>query len=168
MNSESSQMHRELQRLMERCKAEAIATETEAATLRSMGYVPASEEWSSMLADLAARQPELRRLQLAAVMAKIAVCDALAGQSQALATAGRAAAELIEAAERARDDVLEKTMTDAPESGDVADDTERTPHQTAVYYTTMFFDEVVTWASEILDAAEEEVGGLWSTAAKRP
>jgi hypothetical protein len=161
-------MRRELQRLMERCKAEAIATETEAATLRSMGYMPAGDEWSSMLADLAARQPELRRLQLAAVMAKIAVCDALAGQSQALATAGRAAAELIEAAERARDDVLEKTMTDAPESGDVADDTERTPHQTAVYYTTMFFDEVVTWASEILDAAEEEVGGLWSTAAKRP
>ncbi|MFT2815552.1 hypothetical protein [Leifsonia sp. A12D58] len=163
MNKESEQMRRTLKRLMEDAKAEAKATETEAASLRDKGIVIPSQRLSTILTEAASIQTEVRRLQLASVIAKIQVCKASHGpESRALAAAGSEAAELIEAAERSRVDELEKAMRLAAVIDDGTEENAEKSYQTALFYTTVFFDEVVRQATELLDAADDEAGGLWS------
>lgn len=169
MNDESTQMHRELQHLMADAEAEVRANETEAASLREQGYAIVSEEWSAMMAEVASAHEGMRRTQLALVNAKIEVSKAIYGpRSRAFAAAGRQAADLIEAAERARDDVLEKAMKPAAEPHDATGEEARKHYQSALFSTTIFFDKVVRQATELLEAAEGDVSDLWMEHAHRP
>lgn len=160
MNEESVQLHSRLQRLMAEAEAQARASETEAASLRKQGHTIVSEQWSAILAEVASAQEDVRQLQLALVHKKVEFSRAGHGaQSQAFAAAGRKAADLIEAAERARDDVLEKAMTPAREINDATAEMARKRYESALFSTTIFFDEVVRQATELLEAAEDGTSG---------
>ncbi|GAA3887965.1 hypothetical protein GCM10022381_32370 [Leifsonia kafniensis] len=162
-------MQQKLQRLMAEAEAEARANETEAALLRKQGYRIVSEEWSALMAEAASSQQDVRRTQLNLINAKIEVSKLISGpRSRAFAAAGRQAADLVAAAERAREDALEKAMTHTAEINDATDEEARKRYQSALFSTTVFFDEVVRQAAELLEAAEADVSDLWKERAQRP
>lgn len=169
MNEESAQMHRELQQLMAKAETEARAIEVEAALLRKQGYAIVSDEWSAMMAEVTSAHEGTRWTQLALVNAKIEMSKAIYGpRSRAFAAAGRQATDLIEAAERARDGVLEKAMKPAAEPNDATGEEARKHYQSALLSTTIFFDEVVRQATELLEAAEDDVSDLRKERAQQP
>ena len=169
VNEELVEMDRKLRHLMADAEADARATEKEATSIRSHSHAIVSEQWSAILAEAASAQAEMRRLQLALVHEKIEFSRAIhCSQSQTFATAGRKAADLIEAAERARDDALEKATTYAAGISDGTEEEARRRYQSALFYTTIFFDEVVRQATELLDAAEADTSGSWKESVQRP
>jgi hypothetical protein len=169
VNKESVRMQQKLQRLMLEAEAEARANETEAALLHKEGYRIISEGWAALMAEAASSQEDMRRAQLSLVNAKIEVSKAIDGpRTRAFAAAGRQAADLIEAAERERDDVLEKAMRRTAEINNATDEQARKRYQSVLFSTTVFFDEVVRQAAELLEDAEGDVSDLWKKRAQRP